>query len=788
VGLSGSVVILASDSFHLGDQEFTVVAEQPIASALALARDSLRTMAAATTGALILAVVLVVLTINRVVGPIEALAVSATAIASGDFAQQLDVPGQDEITELAEAFNRMSSQLGQLVAGLEKEIAERKRTEEALHESEERFRSIVEQSSDGIVLTDEQGAIIEWNHGQEWITGLKRDEAVGRPLWDVQFQVSVEERKTPALLEQNKAGMLEFLKTGQAPWLGRAYDHVIVRPDGTPRHVQAVVFPIKTDKGFMSGSISRDVTDSKRAEEALRESESRYRAVVDTQTELIDRWLPDGTLTFVNEAYARYYGKSREEIIGQDWMTVVHEKDHEEVAAYRQHLLASLTPDNPVETDEHRETRADGSIRWQHWTDRGLFDEHGRLVEIQSTGRDITRRRQAEEELRRHRDHLEDLVAERTADLAEERDRAQRYLDIAGVIMVALDEKGRIKLINREGCTLLGHEEAKLIGQNWFDKCLPPASRVDVWDSFMKLIAGDIEAVEYYENPVLTKAGEERLIAWHNTLLRDEAGAIIGTLSSGEDITERKQAEEALKAAYDRLQDLDRMKNAFIAGISHEVRTPISNLKLRHHLLAGFVDTDKAGEHLDVLERETNRLHGIIEDVLYLSNLDQEEVALDLAPVDLNRLANRFVRDRRSLAEERGLNLSFRPQTDLPTILGDAVLLERVLGILVSNAFSYTPDGGKIEVRTHARQSDGKQWAGISVVDDGPGIPADEQPRLFERFFRGRASLQTGTPGSGLGLATASEIARRHAGEIEFADEGIEGTGSTFTLRMPVLD
>jgi len=148
---------------------------------------------------------------------------------------------------------------------LEAEIAGRKRVEGALRESEERLRSIVEQSSDGIVLTDERGAIIEWNRGQEQITGLKRADVLGRPLWDVQFQVSSRERDTPAVYEQVKASILEFLETGQAPWLNRLQETVILRSDGTRRSVQAIIFPIKTDRGFMVGGISRDITDLKRA-------------------------------------------------------------------------------------------------------------------------------------------------------------------------------------------------------------------------------------------------------------------------------------------------------------------------------------------------------------------------------------------------------------------------------------------------------------------------------------------------------------------------------------------
>jgi PAS domain S-box-containing protein len=133
--------------------------------------------------------------------------------------------------------------------------------------------------------------------------------------------------------------------------------------------------------------------------------------------------------------------------------------------------------------------------------------------------------------------------------LREERDKAQKYLDIAGVIFVVIDSNQKVSLINRRGCEILEYSEEEIVGKNWFDIFLPEEIRNEVRADFEELVAGNIEAVEYYENPVLTKSGEERIIAWHNTVLTDEASNIVGTLSSGEDITGRKRAEERLRDA-----------------------------------------------------------------------------------------------------------------------------------------------------------------------------------------------------------------------------------------------
>ena len=178
---------------------------------------------------------------------------------------------KDRQTRWLRTSGRPLFENGQVVGltGVITDVTKRKRAEQVLQQSEFKFRNIVENSQDGIALIDEQGIIVEWNKGQERITGFSQAEALGKPMWDVQFQATPEEQKKPETYEQLKAFIVQLLRSGQASQLGQFQEWVIPQRNGTRRTIQTFVFPVKTDKGFMLGSIARDITEHKQAEEAL---------------------------------------------------------------------------------------------------------------------------------------------------------------------------------------------------------------------------------------------------------------------------------------------------------------------------------------------------------------------------------------------------------------------------------------------------------------------------------------------------------------------------------------
>jgi PAS domain S-box-containing protein len=262
--------------------------------------------------------------------------------------------------------------------GTDTDITERKRAEAALSESEELHRITLGNISDAVFLTDDRGGFTFICPNVDVIFGYGRDEV---QAMDCIFHLLGD-------------GLPDFDTLAAAGEM-RNLEHDIITKTGERRtllvHLKRVAI-----KGATVLYVCRDITERKRAEEELARSEARYRAIVEDQTELICRYRPDGTITFVNDAYCRYFGTIREVLVGQSFWHLILDAEHERCRRF----IASITPDREVGGIEHRVVRPDGEIAWMQWTDRGLFAPDGTIVEIQSVGRDITERKRAEEEHR----------------------------------------------------------------------------------------------------------------------------------------------------------------------------------------------------------------------------------------------------------------------------------------------------------------------------------------------------------------------------------------------------
>lgn len=309
----------------------------------------------------------------------------------------------------------------------ESELAERRRTEEALRESEERYRITAEQTGKLVYDYDVPTGVIRWHGAIMRVTGWSLADFPATTIQAWEEMIHPDDRAEA--LRELEASMRER----------RAYEveYRFRRKDGSYVFFedQGVYLCDRLQQPVrMLGSMG-DITARKQAEEALRHSEEKFRAIVDDQTEMIVRWKPDGTRTFVNAAYCRAFGGKPEDFVGSSFYPLIIEEDRERV----RRKCAAMTPRNPVVTDMHRSMLPSGQVCWQEWSDRGIFDERGTLVELQSVGRDVTDRKRAEDRLRRSREQLRALTSRLQTLREEERARISREIhDQLGQYLTAL--------------------------------------------------------------------------------------------------------------------------------------------------------------------------------------------------------------------------------------------------------------------------------------------------------------------------------------------------------------
>jgi signal transduction histidine kinase len=295
---------------------------------------------------------------------------------------------------------------------------------------------------------------------------------------------------------------------------------------------------------------------------------------------------------------------------------------------------------------------------------------------------------------------------------------------------------------------------------------------------FIHLDNKKINAYKPADISVLKVFANQAAVAIHNARLHAQVEQYASELEAR---VAKRTAE--LAQANEELKHLSQLKDEFVSNISHELRTPITSLKLRQSLLQR--QPEKMSKHLSVMERETERLIQIVEDLLNLSRLDQGRVKLKPQQTNLDQFVSSFVLDRILIAEEKSIELIYHAGCEFPEVAVDHALLGQVLSILLTNAVNYSHVGSTISVSTLTSMVNNKEYVGFAICDQGIGIPIAEQPRIFERFYRGTAGHETNTPGTGLGLAIAHEIIERHRGKIKMTSEGIPGKGATFTILLP---
>ena len=411
---------------------------------------------------------------------------------------------------------------------ISRDISARKHAEEALAESEQLFRLTFEQSPIGAALAGPDFRFRRVNARFAEMTGYSAAELLERGFRDITHPDDV--AADSAQVRRLAAGEIEEY----------AREKRYVRKDGGIAWGDIVVHRVEGSGGETMAFVAlvNDISARKRAEEererllAVVADERRHLAgLIDSISDEI--WFADarGRFTMANPAALREFGAG-----------AADDTDVLALVAGLEILRPDGTPRPLEEAPPLRALRGEvvrnleeivrapgsGALRNRLVNSTPVVDDAGSIVGSVSTVRDITDMRRAERAAR------------------SEREKAQSYLDIAGVMLVAIGVDQRVLLANRKTCEVLGRSEAEIVGADWFDATLPEAERKQIRAGFAQLMADNVAPWEYVENRIVTSSGDERLIAWHNTVLRDEDGTIVATLSSGEDITERKQTERLL--------------------------------------------------------------------------------------------------------------------------------------------------------------------------------------------------------------------------------------------------
>ena len=499
----------------------------------------------------------------------------------------------------------------------------------------------------------------------------------------------------------------------------------------------------------------------------LLQAEERYRGIFENALEGIYQTTPEGQYLNVNPAFVRIFGfASKEEMMSQ--VTDIGEQLYVNPAD-RDRLKAALTDPGYVVGFEVEVRRKDGSTLWISINAHAVRDGAGRILYYEGTNMDITEHKKAEKAL------------------SQEKEKAQRYLDIVGAIVVAIDANQKVSLINQAGCKLLGYTEKEIIGENWFDTFIPLLTRDNIKEVFAKLIRGDAAPVEYFENSVLARSGEERIILWHNTVLRDDKGNVTGILSSGEDITERRQAEEKIRKlnveleqrVRDRtvqLEAANKELEAFSYSVSHDLRAPLRSIDgFSRIILEDYGDKidDILKNYLERLCKGAQHMGLLIDDLLKLSQVTRSEFHYE--SIDLSGMVGEIVETLRQDNPERTVDVVIQEGIN---VKGDPYLIKIAMENLLNNAWKFTGKGAHPRVVFGVTIKDGETI--YFIKDNGAGFDMTYAGKLFGAFQRLHTIEEF--PGTGVGLATVRRIINRHGGRIWA--EGEAGKGATFWFTL----
>jgi PAS domain S-box-containing protein len=644
------------------------------------------------------------------------------------------------------------------------EVEQRKQAQEVA----ERQAALLDLAHDGIFVRDLESRVTYWNRGAEAMYGWTKHQALGQTTHHL---LGTEFPRPFAEVEK------EVLREGH--WEGEL---VHTRRDGS-RVVVASRWALQRDdrgRPLAILEINRDITQRKRAEEGLRQAQaelerrvqertaelslakSHLEAVFQSVEEGVVVFEPHGKVVLCNDALARMVGYAS----GQDMMRDIDyfarafelTGPRGEVIPVDQWPVRRVLRGETFSDWECHGRRRDTGREWDfRFSGRSVTDPAGRVLLAIVVTRDVTERKRAEEALK----------------ASEARFRGTFEQAAVGIAHVGLD--GRWLRVNQRLCDIVGYGHDELLRLTFQDITHPDDLEADL-ALYRRLQAGEIPTYAM-EKRYFHKGGQ---VVWINltvALQRDGAGTPEYAISVVEDISRRKQAEEALREA-------DRRKDEFLAMLAHELRNPLAPLRTGLQILKMSPGDGPAAEQTRaMMERQVMHMSRLVDDLLDVSRVTKGKLTLRPERLDLGRLVRTVAQDHRDAFARSGLSLNV-DVPELPVwVLGDAARLTQTADNLLQNAAKFTDRGGTVSVRVEADRQ--RAEATLTVRDTGVGIDPEMLPRLFDVFAQADRSLARSKGGLGLGLALVKGLAELHGGRVRAASAG-PGRGAEFTVTLPL--
>ncbi len=635
----------------------------------------------------------------------------------------------------------------------------RRRSEVQRDELAKRHATTLLSIGDGVIVTDRTGRVELMNPVAEAMTGWPDAEARGRRLEEV-FVIRREGSREPL-----QSPVDQVLATGAT--VGLANDTLVLSRSGGQRPIADSAAPIRDDQGNILGVVLviRDQTEEKRIKKELRDSAVHYQTLADGGQALIWTSGTDKLCTYFNKPWLNFTGRSLEQELGEGWTGGVHPDDRGGCLATYVRAFDRREPFSR----EYRLRDARGRYRWVLDLGMPRYDSAGVFVGYIGHCMDIDDQRTAAEALRASEDRFRNLFHS------------------SPVAMGVMDRSGRILDLNQRFVATFGYtlEDIPTL-QEWRRRAYPDENyrraMSGTWDQSLALLAGRDGDIPPLEVRIACKGGGER-----HALI---AGIVTGdnVVSSFIDITERKQAEQAMLEAARAAEEASRAKSEFLANMSHEIRTPLNGVLGMLQLLKGGAAPDERALYADMALEASTRLLSLLNDILDFSRMEAGRISFTSEPFSLDRVFESVLQIFQVTRKAKQLSVSCAIDPDAPArLLGDESRIRQILFNLVGNAIKFTRQGSvRFEAWCRPRADDPRRVnLYLCVSDTGVGIPDAKIGHVFQRFTQNDASYTRQYEGAGLGLAIVKRITELMGGEITV--DSTEGEGTAIYVRLPLL-